>query len=175
MKKPTLLFVAAALMIAMSSVASAQTASGTLTVTANVQSTMKLVFNTDATGIALGGSGTSAASIALGTVQAFGGTTPTNVTNTTLANAFRLDTAFDINVQVANVTSTSYNLTAQLGAADGNTWQIGGVGVTAAAASPILASGTYATDTRLAFALTIPFAAPAGSISNTISFVASPN
>lgn len=177
MKKLTMLFAAAALTIAMSSVASAQTATatGTLAVSATVQGTMSLTFKSDAAGIALGNSGTSAATMAFGTVQAFGGTTPANVTNTTLANAFRLDTLFDITVQKSNITSTDYNLTAQLASADANnTWSIGGVGVKSGAAAPILANGTYG-DTQLSFALTVPFTAPAGSINNTVNFTASPN
>jgi hypothetical protein len=60
----------------------ATTAPGTLGVTATVDSSMNLVFSTAATGITLGGSGTSAATMAFGNVQAFGGTVPTGVTRT---------------------------------------------------------------------------------------------
>jgi glycerol-3-phosphate dehydrogenase len=72
MKKLTLFAIFAALMI--SSAAFAQTtASGTLSVTATVNGTISLVFNSDAAGVTLGGAGTNAATLAFGTVQAFGG------------------------------------------------------------------------------------------------------
>src|SRR5580693_7197330 len=41
---------------------------------------LTLTFNTDPSGIALGGSGTSAATMSFGSVQAYGGTVPGGVT-----------------------------------------------------------------------------------------------
>ena len=63
-------------------IASAQTGSGTLGVTATVQGSIDLTFVTDASGLAVTGTGTSAASLAFGAVGMYGGTTPANVTKT---------------------------------------------------------------------------------------------
>src|SRR5258708_35058846 len=72
MKKVMLLTIFAALMM-ISSAAVAQTASGTLTVTATVNGSINLVFNSDASGVALSsGAGTNAATLAFGNVSAFG-------------------------------------------------------------------------------------------------------
>ena len=56
------------------SVAAAQlnTANGTLTVTATVESSIGLTFENDAAGVALTGAGTNAATMALGSVSAYG-------------------------------------------------------------------------------------------------------
>jgi hypothetical protein len=51
----------------------ATSVSGTLAVTATVSGSMSMVFSTDVSGITLGGSGTSSATIAFGSVQAYGG------------------------------------------------------------------------------------------------------
>ena len=53
--------------------AAAATASGTVAVTATVVGSMSITFVTDGSGITLGGSGTSSATIAFGSVQAYGG------------------------------------------------------------------------------------------------------
>lgn len=174
MKKLTLLF-AAALMIAFTSVASAQTASGTLTVTATVAGSINLVFNSDASGVALTGSGTNAATLAFGTVSAFGAV-GAGVVRTTAANSFTVSSAVDVNVTKTNSASANYLLTAQLGSTDGNTWTVGGVTVTNASAATITATGTYGTDINFPVAVTILFTTPSGTnINNTITYTASAN
>ncbi len=65
-----------------SPVFAATTASGTVAVTATVASSVSLTFVTDPAGITLGGTGTSAATVAFGNVQAYGGVVPANVTKT---------------------------------------------------------------------------------------------
>ena len=76
MKKVVLLTIFAALMM-ISSAAVAQTATGTLTVTATVNGSIQLVFNSDAAGVALSsGAGTNAATLAFGNVSAFGASLP---------------------------------------------------------------------------------------------------
>ncbi len=159
-----------------SPVFAATTASGTVAVTATVASSVSLTFVTDPAGITLGGTGTSAATVAFGNVQAYGGVVPANVTKTvTGTTSFTLSTPFDVVVAVANQVSPTYTLTAQLAAADAtDTWKVGASTVTSAAAVTVTAAGAYGS-TAYNLGLTIPFTKAAGAITNTINFVATAN
>ncbi len=95
MKKLTLIALAAVIMM-IPSFASAQTASGTLTVTATVNGSINLVFNSDAAGVALAsGAGTNAATLAFGNVSAFGAVAA-GVVRTTTATTFTVSSAVDV-------------------------------------------------------------------------------
>ncbi|MBV8151516.1 MAG: hypothetical protein JO101_06440 [Candidatus Eremiobacteraeota bacterium] len=180
MRKPAL-FIAAAILLALTlakpiAAPANPTASGTLAVTATVASSINLVFNTDASGVSLTGAGTNAATLAFGTVQAYGGALGANVTRTVGATSFTVSTPFDVNVAKANSSSGSYQLTAQLASVDStNTWQVGGVLVTGGSAATITSTGAYASNVAFTLALTVPFSEAAGSISNTINFTATAN
>jgi hypothetical protein len=176
MKKLTMMTIAAAMMLMFASFASAQTATGTLTVSANVQGSINLVFNSDGAGVALTGSGTNNATLAFGNVSAFGAVSA-GVVRTVNANTFTVSSAVDVNVTKTNSASANYTLKAQLGAADAvNTWQVGLVTVTSAAQATITATGTYAANTNFPVAITIPFTTASGTaISNTISYTATAN
>jgi hypothetical protein len=177
MKKITLLTIAAALMAIVPSFAGAQTATGTLTVTATVNGSIKLVFNSDLVGVALSsGAGTNIATLAFGNVSAFGAIAA-NITRSTTATTFTVSTPVDVLVTKANSTSANYTLKAQLGAADAvNTWQVGGTTVTNAAQSTITATGAYAANVPEAVAITVPFTTASGTlISNTINYTATAN
>jgi hypothetical protein len=176
MKKVLILAIAAAIVMFMPSFASAQTANGTLNVTATVQGSIGLVFNSDAAGVALTGSGTNAATLAFGPVSAFGALSA-GVNRVVGATNFTVSSAVDVNVTKTNSASANYSLTAQLGAADAvNTWQVGGVTVTSAAQAPITATGAYATNVNFPVAITVPFATASGTlISNTITYRATAN
>jgi hypothetical protein len=156
--------------------ASATSASATMAVSVTVASSLSFVLQTDASGLTLTNSGTSAVTAAFGTMSAYGGTVPTGVTRTVNAPTnWKISTPFDAVVQVANQTSSNYTLTAQLQSSDStNTWQIGSTTITSASASTLTATGTYGT-TAFTFNLTIPFSEAAGAISNTINFVATAN
>src|ERR1700676_2801055 len=123
---------------ALTGVANAQTGSGTLGVTATIAGSINLTFVTDASGLAVTGTGTSTASLAFGTVSMYGGSVPTNVTKVDNGTtSFSLSTPFDVRVDLANSASTAYTLNATLGTADAvNTWLIG--------ATDISASGPFA-------------------------------
>jgi hypothetical protein len=155
--------------------ASATNATGTVAVTATVAASVSLTFVTDGAGITLGGTGTSAATIAFGSVQAYGGGLPGGVTK--LVNGttnWSLSTPLDVVVQVANQTSSNYTLTAALQSADAtNTWQLGATSLTTTAAT-LTSTGAYGS-TPYTFKLTIPFSEAAGAISNTITFIATAN
>jgi hypothetical protein len=178
MKKLTILTFVAAMMIMVSSVASAQlTANGTLTVTATVTGSINLVFNNDAVGVPLSlGAGTNTATLALGNISAFGAIAA-NITRTTTAANFTISTPVDVLVTKTNSASVNYTLKAQLGSADAvNTWQVGGTTVTNAAQATITGTGAYAANTPEAIAITVPFTTASGTaISNTINFAATSN
>jgi hypothetical protein len=176
MKKVVLLTIFAALMM-ISSAAVAQTATGTLTVTATVNGSIQLVFNSDAAGVALAsGAGTNTATLAFGNVSAFGAIAGGIVRSTT-ATTFTVSSAVDVLVSKTNSASANYTLKAQLGAADAvNTWQVGGSTVTNAAAATVTATGAYASNSNFPVAITVPFTTASGTaISNTINYTATAN
>jgi hypothetical protein len=173
LSKPLLLAVAA---IALSPrFATATSSSGTVAVTATTVASVSLTFVSDGSGITLGSSGTSAVTVAFGSVQAYGGTVPTGVTRTVNGTTnWSLSTPIDVVVQVANQTSSNYTLTADLQTTDAtNTWQLGSTTLTTTS-STLTSTGAYGT-TAYTFKLTIPFSAAAGAISNTINFTATAN
>ena len=180
MKKLSLVIAAAVALALAASTARAQTtSSGTLTVTATVASTIYLIFNTDASGVTLTGSGTNAAALAFGSVAAYT-TPPSHVTQTNSGSSFTISTPVDVNVTEYNSTSASFNLTAQLGTADStNTWKVGGTTVTNSPAVTIGSNLAYQANLSggavETVAITIPSTESAGTISNTINFVATSN
>jgi hypothetical protein len=180
MKKLMMLFAAAALTFAASSVASAQTtASGTLTVNAKVTDSLQLVFNTDGSGVALtSGAGTSTATLDFGSISAFGPLSSPKITRSVNGTtSFTVSTPVDVQVTSSNSTSANYKLTAQLGSVDAtNNWTVGGVAVTNGSAALITSTGTYGANTAEAIAITVPFTTASGTaISNTINFTATAN
>jgi hypothetical protein len=181
MKKLVVLSITTALVLMMSSMAMAQagnTASGTLTVTATVNSSISLVFNSDAAGVPLSsGAGTNAATLAFGNVSAFGAIAA-NITRTVVAGtSFTVSTPVDVLVSKFNSSSANYTLKAQLGTADAtNTWQVATNTITSAAPTTITATGTYGSNAAEAIAITVPNATAGGTnISNTINFTATSN
>ena len=155
--------------------AKATSATGTVAVTATTVASVSLTFVTDGAGITLGSSGTSAATVAFGSVQAYGGAVPAGVTKTVNGTTnWSLSTPVDVVVQVANQTSSNYTLTAAIQTADAtNTWALGATALGTAAAT-LTSTGAYGS-TAYTFKLTIPFTEPAGTISNTINFTATAN
>ena len=180
MKKAMLFVTTFAMIMMLSSLAMAQagnTATGTLTVTATVNSSINLVFNSDAAGVALSsGAGTNTATLAFGNVSAFG-PIGANITRTVVAGtSFTVSTPVDVLVSKANSSSANYTLKAQLGAADGNTWAVGGTAINSTAATTITATGAYGSNVAEAIAITVPFATASGtSINNTITLTATSN
>jgi hypothetical protein len=160
-----------------SALAQGQTSSGTLTVTAQVQSSISLTFITDPNGVALTGSGTNVATLNFGSVSQFV-TPPSKVTETIAATSFTVSTPFDISVVKSNVTSANYVLTAEVQTADPvNSWMIDTFPLTVvpAAATSLTVTGVYGTNVVHTLYLTIPFSAGATVISNSINFVATAN
>jgi hypothetical protein len=159
---------------ALTGVASAQTGSGTLGVTATVQGSINLTFITDASGLAVTGTGTSTASLPFGNVSMYGGSLPANVTKTVNGVlSFDLSTPFDVRVDLANSASTTYTLTATLGAVDGtNTWSLGATDISSGAPFALTAAGVFATAVPYTLKIRVPASLAAGLISNSINFTA---
>ncbi len=155
-------------------VANAQTGSGTLGVTATITGSLSLTFVTDASGIALTGSGTSTASLAFGAVSRYAGSVPGGVTKTVNGTtSFSLATPFDVRADLANSASATYILTATLATPDAtNVWAIGAIAISDGGAAQLTATGQYATDVPYTLQLTIPSTEAAGAISNSIGFTA---
>ena len=153
----------------------ATSATGTVAVTATTSGSINLIFVTDGAGITLGSSGTSAATIAFGTVQAYGGSVPAGVTKTVNPPTdWSLSTPFDIEVDLANQTSTNYTLTGALQSSDvTNTWQLDAATLSTTPAT-LTSTGVYGS-TPYTFKLTIPFSATPGAVSNTINITATAN
>ena len=168
------LFVAGTLMLMFGAVSAfAQTTgSGTLTATATVQGSLQLVFDSNASGPALTGTGTSNATLAFGTIQAYGGSLATGVSRTAGASSFTVSAPFDVFVSKANVTSTGYTLTANVTDAT-NTWAIGATAINGG--GTVTTAGTYGADNPFTLNLTVPYSSAAGSISKAISFTATAN
>lgn len=161
----------------------AQTANGTINATLVNKSGLTLVFDTAAGGVALGNSGTSAASAGFGIISAFGPLSA-GVTRPTVGPiTYTVQTVFDVNVIEGGLTSANYTLTANLAAAaaTGMTYKIDAVSLTTAAQT-ITATGTYNADVTHNLGLVVSMAAPGAGgpavgfpITATINFTAMAN
>jgi len=176
MKKVTIATIFVALMMISSAAFAQTTASGTLTVTATINGSIQLVFNSNVSGVALTNSGTNAATLAFGAVSAFG-TLPTGVTRTLGTNTFTVSSPVDVQVSKTNSTSANYKLQAQLNNADAqNTWSVGGVSIASGSLTQITATGAYATSVNFPVAITVPFNnTTVLNINNSINYVATAN
>jgi len=159
---------------ALTGIASAQTGSGTLGVTATVTGSINLTFVTDASGLAVTGTGTSTASLPFGTVSMYAGSVPANVTKTIHGTtSFDLSTPFDVQVDLANSASTTYTLTATLATADAvNVWSIGATDISSAAAFALTSAGEFGSAVPYTLKINVPASEAAGLITNSIGFTA---
>jgi hypothetical protein len=157
--------------------AAAETA--TLTVTATVDSSYSVTLNTGNS--TLSGSGTNAATLALGTVQRFGGASTTNGFSraTGVGNyTYSATGAFSIQVDKANSASPDYALTAQLGSAPatGTVWTLSSNTLSNSSAATLNATAGYGSPVSLDLSIQVSNSTTAaGAIGNTINFTATPN
>lgn len=170
--KKFVLFTAASLMITAS--AMADTASGSLTVTGTVESSINLTI--ESAGGTTSGTGTSAATSALGNISKYG-SAPTGFTLARGASDWTLSSTVGVKVDKANLTSTDYTLTAQLGsaAASGNTWKLNGSTLSDSAATTLTSTGTYGSTGSYSWDIVIADSAAAAAIDNVIDFTATSN
>lgn len=157
------------------------TNSGTLTVTATVDPSISLTFNSDANGVALSAEDANAATLAFGHVKAYSYVAATGVTQSVnavgaSATSFSVSSPFGVLVMKANYTSSNYTLTAVLNSTDAvNSWFIDNIAVVSGTPAQITTTGGYGTAGAHTLKLTVPFSASSGAVSNAINFVATAN
>jgi hypothetical protein len=167
--------VAAGLMTIPSAVAAQDTATGTLTVTATVESSIALTFENDAAGVALTGAGTNTATMALGAISAYNTLSTPGVTRTVSASDFTVSSPFGVKVIKANGASASYTLAASLASADAaHTWRINATTLTTSNQN-LGSSYAYGSAVAHTMYLTVPFTSSTGALSKVINFTATAN
>ena len=163
----TSLLAAALSAFALTGIVSAQVSgSGTLGVTAQIQGSILVTFTSDSAGLAVTGTGSSAGTLPFASEQMFGGTPASGVTKTLTANtSYTLSTPIDIQVDVANTTTSSYLLSASLTTGDTHHSFTFNSVVLTATPQTVDATGTYGQPNAYPFILGVP----ATSTQNTIS------
>src|ERR1700756_5717230 len=123
--KRFLLFSLVLAMLAFGTSAFAATKSATLTVTGTIDSSISMTV--ESAGGTTSGTGTAAATSALGSISKYG-SAPTGFTLARGASNWTLSSTVGVQVDKANLTSTDYTLTAQLGSApaSGVAWKLNG-------------------------------------------------
>jgi hypothetical protein len=174
---------AMALLLASAAAWAQTTATGVINGTLINKSGISLVFDTDPAGVALGSSGTSAASVNFGNISAFGALSAGVTRPSVTAGTFTVQTLFDVNVTQGGGASASYTLTANLAAAapTGFSYVVDAVTLTTAAQT-IQNNGAYGTDVAHNLGLVVSTAAPGAGgpavgtpITATINFTATAN
>jgi hypothetical protein len=170
--KKLVILAAAVLMVA--SAAMADTSSGTLTVTGTVESSINLTI--ESAGGTTSGTGTAAATSALGSISKFG-SAPTGFTLARGASNWTLSSTIGVKVDKANLTSTDYTLTAQLGSApaSGITWKLNGSTLSDSSATTLTSTGTYGSTGSYSWDVVVADSAAAAAIDNAIDFTATSN
>ncbi|HEX7830004.1 MAG TPA: hypothetical protein VF787_10115 [Thermoanaerobaculia bacterium] len=165
-------FAAAFLMVA--GVASADTSTGTLTVTGTVESSINLTI--ESAGGTTSGTGTAAATSALGNISKYG-SAPTGFTLARGASDWTISSTVGVKVDKANLTSTDYTLTAQLGSApaSGINWKLNGSTLSDSAATTLTSTGTYGSTGSYSWDIVVADSAAAAAIDNAVSFTATSN
>ena len=152
----------------------AATSSGTLTVTGTVESSISLTV--ESAGGTTSGTGTAAATSALGNISKYG-SAPTGFTLARGASNWTLSSTVGVQVDKANLTSTDYILTAQLGSApaSGVTWKLNGSTLSDFAATTLTSTGTYGSAGSYSWDVVVADSAAAAAIDNSINFTATSN
>ena len=161
-------------LFALASTASAANSSGTLTVTGTVESSVSLTV--ESAGGTTSGTGTAAASSDIGNISKFG-SAPTGFTLARGASNWTLSSTVGVQVVKANLTSTDYTLTAQLGSApaSGVAWKLNGSTLSDSAATTLTSTGTYASTGSYSWDIVVADSAAAAAIDNSINFTAASN
>ena len=172
MKKTFVITFLATMMLAANAVAA--TASGTLTVTGTLESSLTLVVQS--AGGTTSGTGTAAATSALGSISKYG-SAPTGFTLARGASNWTLSSTVGVQVDKANLTSTDYTLTAQLGSApaSGVAWKLNGSTLSDSAATTLTSTGTFGSTGSYSWDIVVADSASAAAIDNAIDFTATSN
>ncbi|HEX7192239.1 MAG TPA: hypothetical protein VF381_11795 [Thermoanaerobaculia bacterium] len=160
--------------LAVGSSAFAATNSATLTVTGTIDSSISMTV--ESAGGTTSGTGTAAATSALGSISKYG-SAPTGFTLARGASNWTLSSTVGVQVVKANLTSTDYTLTAQLGSApaSGVAWKLNGSTLSDSAASTLTSTGTYGSTGSYSWDIVVADSASAAAIDNTINFTATSN
>jgi hypothetical protein len=168
----------------LASSASAQTSSGQLTITMNVQSSITLVFQNNAsvgtTGFCpLTNAGTNNVGLDMGTA-AFPGSFHTSacVNYTHLTGAvYEVSSAFDVIVTKANSSSPNYRLAAQISTPPpaNVTWLLNNVTLTTAGFTTLDTTDNYTTPITKTLQVQVKNTVAAQVLSETITFLATAN
>lgn len=164
----------AAVVMLTATVASADTSTGTLTVTGTVASSINLTI--ESAGGTTSGTGTATATSALGTISKYS-SAPTGFTLARGASDWTLSSTVGVKVEKANLTSTDYTLTAQLGTApaSGVVWKLNGSTLSDSAATTLSSTGTYASTGSYSWDIVVADSAAAAAVDNAINFTATSN
>jgi predicted secreted protein len=164
----------AALTIMAATIASADTSNGTLTVTGTVASSINLTI--ESAGGTTSGTGTAAATSDLGSIAKYS-SAPTGFTLARGASDWTLSSTVGVKVDKANLTSTDYTLTAQLGSApaSGIVWKLNGSTLSDSAAATLTSTGTYGSTGSYSWDIVVADSAAAAAIDNAIDFTATSN
>jgi hypothetical protein len=165
---------ALAFVAGLGSMTQAATSSGTLTVTGTVESSVSLTVQS--AGGTTSGTGTSAATAALGSIAKYS-SAPTGFTLARGASNWTLSSTVGVRVDKANLTSSDYTLTAQLGSApaSGITWKLNGSTLSDSAATTLTSTGTYGSTGSYSWDIVVADSAAAAAIDNAINFTATSN
>jgi predicted secreted protein len=152
----------------------ADTSSATLTVTGTVASSISLTV--ESAGGTTSGTGTAAATSDLGSISKYG-SAPTGFTLARGASNWTLSSTIGVKVDKANLTSTDYTLTAQLGSApaSGVAWKLNGSTLSDSAATTLTSTGTFGSTGSYSWDIVVADSAAAAAIDNTINFTATSN
>lgn len=148
--------------------------SGTLTVTGTVTSSITLTV--ESAGGTTSGTGTDVATSALGALSKFG-SAPTGFTLSRGVSNWALSSTIGVKVDKANLTSTDYTLTAQLGSApaSGVTWRLNGSTLSDSATTTLTSTGTYGSTGSYSWDIIVADSTAAAAIDNVINFTAIAN
>lgn len=167
--------VAAVLTLTFASVASAASSSGSLTVNGTIDSSISLTI--ESAGGTTSNTGTSGATAALGNVSKYG-SAPTGFTLARGASNWTLSSNVGVKVVKANLTSTDYTLTAQLGATplSGTTWKLNGSTLSESTPTTLTSTGSYGSTASYTWDIVVADSANAASFDGTIiNFAATSN
>ncbi len=172
------------LVFLLASGAAAQTSSGQLTITMNVQSSITLIFQNNpsvgTTGFCpLTNAGTNNVGLDFGTA-AFPGNFHTSacVNYTHLTGAvYQVSSAFDVVVSKANSSSPNYRLSAEISTAPpaNVTWLLNNITLTTAGFTTLDAADNYATPITKTLQVQVKNTVAAQTLLETISFLATAN
>ncbi len=151
------------------------TANGTINARIIHRAGIAVVFNSNAGGVVLGGSGGFAVTLNFGNISRYGALIP-GVTRTATATSFAVSTPFDVYVELGGGGSASYNLTASLSTAPGvYSYAFDAVPLSTTAATVVANDPNYNVNRMHTLYLTVPISAAPGGVSNTVNVIAAAN